>query len=792
MKNNVKILICLILMLCSILFVSCNQSNEPDTQEPDAQTTPQQTTAGEPTQNEEEVTQSRFSGYSVIYAQSELNSLKATVSECLAGDIGNIAFSSDEAAAAEKEILVGETNRSESASAKALLDGSGFVISVINNKIAVVGSDDIQTIRAVNYFTEKYLDTNTKISPSESVVVKADAPNVSLSDAYTFVFSSKLDDTAGNIFESTSKRDARDYPCVAADDLITYMEIVPANRKRATDDNVTELEVLIGEVDREAYSDFAVTLAENEYGILVKGGKVILAGHNNLAIEKCVSSFKELLDLAKNESTWAFYEGFSIKGIANSDWVIDFTRPSGEGISLYNTMDCNDDSLQFLYTGTGVNAAAFDTYCAQLISEGYTVLIDNTVENSKFKTLVNNDKGITLHVAYNDFKYESDYVVDDKYSVDYEKCIRIISAPTSSVDLPTADMVTENRSYTKVANSTLTALGLDHNAVGMSYVIRLEDGSFIIFDGGYYSSGIEHVILWKILENLHTEAYGSAPSEENPIRISAWVITHSHADHFRVFKSFIAKYGSDPLLDLEALVGNFPANNVLWPTGGANGGISTLGAEGAIAEFQGQVLGGFKYIKVHGGQRLHFANVSAEVLMTYEDHNPIGIQEENDTCTILRLSINTTDAQKGSVTSAASAVNTTTAVFLADAQRYQSRYLCAMYGSYLSSDIVQLAHHGNNGCEIPLYDAIQASVVLWPECNTHVPMYMNPQNLQKGFHYEVDQHVVNMSTVKYIIASHKDYFTTFDFTEDGPDYDNIYDARTDKALEYDGVMFIKK
>jgi len=774
-------------MLCSILFVSCRPSNEPD-----AQTTSQQTTAGEPVQNQEEDPGVDLATYSVVYAQSELNSLKATVSEHLARGIGNIAFSSDEAAAAEKEILVGETNRPESASAKALLDGSGFVISVINNKIAIVGSDDIQTIRAVNYFTEKYLDTNAKISCSESVVVKADAPDVTLSDAYTFVFSSKLDNTPGNTLGTNTNKNARNYPCVAVDKLITYMEIVPKNRKRATDDKVTELEVLIGEVDREAYSDFVATLAENEYGILIKGGKIILAGHNDLALEKCVSSFKALLDLAKNETAWAFYEGFYIKGIANADWVIDFTRPSGEGISLYNTMDSNDDSLQFLYTGTGVNAAAFDTYCAQLISEGYTVLTENTIENSKFKTLVNNYKGITLYVAYNDFKYESHYVVDDKYSVDYEKCIRIVSAKLTSVDLPDEEILTENPEYVKVANSTLSTYGLTHKSVGMCYVIRLEDGSFIIFDGGYLSRGIEHMDLWNLLTELHTEAYGSAPSEENPIRIAAWVITHSHSDHYYVLKAFVRKYGPNPTLKFERLIGNFPSGNVLQVTGGRNSSIRDMGLEETIPTFQGQVTGGFDYIKVHAGQTFYFANVKMEVLMTYEDHNPVSIQGENDTCTIVRLTIATTDEQKGATTSAAEAVNSVSAMFLGDAQRYQSRYLCSMYGDYLRSDMVQLAHHGNIGCEIPIYDAIQASVVLWPECSEHVSMYMNPDNSHKGFFYEVDQYVVAMPCVKYIIGANEEYDTTFNFTVDGPDYDNLYDPQLKQAVEYDGVSLIKK
>ena len=878
MKNTVKILICLALVLCSILLVSCDPKVDPN-----AETTPQQTTAGDPIEEnnicaegshvyeswetvkeascgtagkktsvcktcgkvaEEEIAatglhnivlswgenstkifkkcsvcdsiletqtvtasagatniklssegvNAELSAYTVVYAQSEENSIKDTVSEYLAKDIGKsatvkISANNDTADQVSKEILIGDTNRAESAAAKALLPEKGFVITVIDSKIAIVGSDDIQTVCAVNYFIENYIG---EASVPKTAVVTAGEADVTFSAAYTFVFDDKLDDTAGNTLGTTSSKNARDYPCIAADQLIKNMNISTQNQKRSNDSDVAELEVLIGNVDREAYSDFIATLAENEYGILVKGGKIILAGYNDLAIVKSVSCFKEILNISKSGSAWKLYEGFCIKGSVNTDWIVDFTRPAGENISLYNTMDSNDDSLQFLYTGSGVNAAAFDDYCQQLIGEGYTVLTENTIENSKFKTLVNNTKGITLHVSYNDFKYESEYAVQDKFYVDYEKCIRVISAPISSVDLPTEDMVTENPSYTKVANSAMTVVGLTHRSVGMNYVIRLEDGSFIIFDGGYIANGYEHINLWKVLRELHFEAYGSYPSADNPIRIAAWVITHSHSDHYFVFKAFTKLYGKDPDIKIEALIGNFPATNVLYAAAGTTSDIKDLGVEGTISTFQSQVTGGFKYIKAHSGQTFYFANVKMEVLMTYEDHNPANIQGENDTCTIVRLTIATTDAQSGAKTSAQAAVNTVTAIFLGDAQRYQSRYMCAMYGDYLASDIVQLAHHGNIGCETPIYDAISASVVLWPECENHVPMYMNPENIQSGFYYEVDQYVADMPCVRYIIGSDSHIDTTFDFTADGPDYDSLYDIQTKEAIEYDDITLIKK
>ena len=60
----------------------------------------------------------------------------------------------------------------------------------------------------------------------------------------------------------------------------------------------------------------------------------------------------------------------------------------------------------------------------------------------------------------------------------------------------------------------------DTHANGMSVVYHLQDGSFVIFDGGNSSVG-EH--LYNTLRELNGEG---------DIRVAAWIITHPHGDHF--------------------------------------------------------------------------------------------------------------------------------------------------------------------------------------------------------------------------------------------------------------------
>ena len=64
------------------------------------------------------------------------------------------------------------------------------------------------------------------------------------------------------------------------------------------------------------------------------------------------------------------------------------------------------------------------------------------------------------------------------------------------------------------------------------------------------------------------------------------------------------------------------------------------------------------------------------------------------------------------------------ALFMGDGSDEVAEILCSMYGDYLQSDILQLAHHGlrnGHGTNMPhtvaLYKLIRPEVVLWPSSN---------------------------------------------------------------------------
>jgi hypothetical protein len=58
--------------------------------------------------------------------------------------------------------------------------------------------------------------------------------------------------------------------------------------------------------------------------------------------------------------------------------------------------------------------------------------------------------------------------------------------------------------------------------------------------------------------------------------------------------------------------------------------------------------------------------------------------------------------------------NGKTALFLGDLGEHSGDVLAEMYGEDLRSDIVQMAHHGQQGTGKNVYELVNPSVCLWP------------------------------------------------------------------------------
>ena len=726
--------------------------------------------------------------YDVVYAdefgqETFLKMIAADFADKLGAATGESYKATAEArakgGAAGLEILIGLTEREESKDAYASIKEDGFAIQVTDNKIVIVGTNHLLTVQAMSFFIDNYLTGDGTDSVLElHKEIKADKIQmhsiVAANDEAINVIYSNLLDTNGS-----SEYDAGFHPHNGLDyevDLATTLAGILSGKtgkklndfKKKTDAaEPVASEILLGQVERDECKAALSELRGEEYGIFVKNGKLILTAWARAGMmggEQCLIAMLDLATIENEDGSKSivFPEGFKLTDGVNEKWVTDFPKPEGQGIELYNTYDDADSSLQYLYMGDGVSASAFDAYCSTLKTSGYEILTENTIEDSKFATLVNNEAKTTLYVAYNAYKHAD----AEKHAFE-EPMLRVISAPLDAVTLPDSSLLTPNPSYNFVANSTITAVKLEGGNVGTGYVMMLEDGRFIVYDGGATSVGSSTQRMWDVLTDLYTRANNKAPSSSSPIKIAAWIISHSPGNHYQVLYDFAKVFASNGLVQLEYLIGNFPSEAACYNTTGCDFSLNNY-----MDTLKSSFKGGFKYLKVHTGQKLYFANAEMEILCTQEDLNPHNIVTFNDSSTTLRITFSTKNGSQRYST-----------LWTGDAYRYQGKWMCIMYGTYLKSDMVQVSHHGGPGCEISFYEMVDPTVVWWPHTASAVVGYTNDPNAT-SFNKSVDYYIrYNLDSVKYIYISDI-YNITLTLKPGGADYNNLYDAVGHQTITY--------
>jgi hypothetical protein len=240
---------------------------------------------------------------------------------------------------------------------------------------------------------------------------------------------------------------------------------------------------------------------------------------------------------------------------------------------------------------------------------------------------------------------------------------------------------TEKESYETLCDSTLTQIGVESTGRqnGMSYVIKLADGSFMVFDGG---DGRCIDLFMSAIESL-------ADDKEN-ITIAAWVITHIHNDHAYMLRELAKKPELVSRLKVERFIWNRPNEAHMTAIGD--------GLEESKELLDGML--GFEGAKVHtarAGQVFYIRNAVYTVFSTSEMLEPYVMGSYNDSCVVGLLEI---DGRR--------------IFFPGDSDRTQTKNLVKLYGEELRCDVLQVIHHGHNGGDTEAYKLFDPITVLWP------------------------------------------------------------------------------
>ncbi|MBO5262108.1 MAG: MBL fold metallo-hydrolase [Clostridia bacterium] len=347
---------------------------------------------------------------------------------------------------------------------------------------------------------------------------------------------------------------------------------------------------------------------------------------------------------------------------------IDGVVGYGHKSATFTKSISSEDTVVFKISNT--DAEELNVYLSNLIAGGYEKISENEINGVKFYVFKAGTKLINLTCS-------SDL---SEAVISYETLTNL----PANLTKPT---------FEKVTDPSITQIKLETSiAEGMSYVIQLSDGTFLIIDGGWCDSN----------ENEADKLYNTLASlagEGNDIVIAGWIFTHCHGDHIGTFNFFVDKYHDN--VTIKQILYNFPADNDILNSGSSYMLDESKQRYGYFKEVVATYLTDTEFVKLHSGYKFYYADAEIEIIQTLEDLYPstVANYDFNSSSTIFTVTI---AGQK--------------MLFLGDVSDVGASRLNRIFGASLKSDFLQVAHHGlNNGGTIKdLYLNADATYILYP------------------------------------------------------------------------------
>ena len=245
------------------------------------------------------------------------------------------------------------------------------------------------------------------------------------------------------------------------------------------------------------------------------------------------------------------------------------------------------------------------------------------------------------------------------------------------------------------------------------YIIKTSNGELVVIDGGADTDA----------DPAYIDAALTAVAGREDYTVKYWFLSHAHNDHIYELAKLLNYNEID--FTIENIVFDFPnfiKTGTIWhpdfvtyntanPSNTTHSDLSitawetlktglenyatkkglTYTADSYYEELNGKIVNAETIAK---GQVITVDDVDFEILQTWSTRDT----QVNSNSMIIRMWV---DGQS--------------VLFLNDATVESGNRLIETYGrDFLKSDIVQMAHHGQNGTAKNVYDAVDAKVRLWP------------------------------------------------------------------------------
>ena len=223
-------------------------------------------------------------------------------------------------------------------------------------------------------------------------------------------------------------------------------------------------------------------------------------------------------------------------------------------------------------------------------------------------------------------------------------------------------------------NNAVHMLKSVEDTICNSFIITTEDGRVILIDGG-------HAAQTDYLLEYLREVTGEAVP-----RVDAWFLSHPHDDHVDAFFDVVEHRAGEIALDTVYL--NFPSK--LFFKG------NDESAEQTMEDFYRALPRFADRMRILcGGDEFEIGAAKIKVLYS-QDFEFKGC---NNSSLVFRMDLGGKSA-----------------LFTGDCGVEAGRKIVRLWKDtgLLDCDIVQMAHHGQNGCDRAFYEAVKPEICLWP------------------------------------------------------------------------------
>lgn len=325
-------------------------------------------------------------------------------------------------------------------------------------------------------------------------------------------------------------------------------------------------------------------------------------------------------------------------------------------------LEPSKNSFESLYQG--VSEQEKQEYCRRALDNGYQIYSTEIIDGNEFTVLTKEEQILTV-----------------MWIPVFEE-LRVIAETTAETALPPQQW--ENKWKPAGCDTYLSQVGLQYRQgclEGILDIIRLDDGSFVLLDGGHD--------LPENADRIYNILRKDAPDPDH-IVIAAWFFSHGHMDHIGFFPYFAERYHDK--VTVERFIYNFPTESVCDRY--RDGIPWTVNVENALAK----CFADSQKIRAHAGQVFYLRNAKLTLLYTHDLYMPKNIDWYNSTSLVITLEL---DGKK--------------AFLPTDAGEAIADLISWMYSrKTFSADILQIGHHGIINTPYILYPLVDATYVLWP------------------------------------------------------------------------------